>query len=357
MKILVIQQKMTGDVLLSSVICQAIKMKYPNAEVHYLVYKNTIDVIQNNPYIDHIIAFDNKKHNNIFSLVAFGKSLQKNKYDAVIDAYGKWEGIIPAWFSNAPKTVGKKKWYTKLFYTHTVPIPKGKTNEALSFRLELAKVVTGQTAQIDFPKIYLTLKEIEAGLQTLQKYIGTNQQAVMISILGSGTSKSLPAPVMAEMLDFIASNSHFALLFNYLPSQATEAKIIFDLCKTETRQKIIFDLYAERLRDFMAILIHCRALIGNEGGAVNIAKALDISTFSVFSPWIPKTLWNMMVDEGKHMAIHIQDYFPELYPENYSVKAIKKNYQAYYKKLSFGLFKKSLLVFLNKIQTGNNSAK
>lgn len=356
MKILVIQQKMTGDVLLTTVICQAIKMKYPDAEIHYLVYKNTIEVIQNNPYIDYIIAFDNREHNNFFSLIAFGKSLQKNKYDAVIDAYGKWEGIIPAYFSKAPKIIGKKKWYTKLFYTHTVSSPKGKTNEALSFRLELAKVVTGQTAPINFPKIYLTQKEIEDGRLTLQKYIATNQQTVMISILGSSKSKSLPLPVMAEMLDFIVFNSDFALLFNYLPSQAAEAKTIFDLCKPGTREKIIFDLYAKGLRDFMAILVHCRALIGNEGGAVNIAKALNIPSFAIFSPWIPKTLWDMLVDEDRHIAIHIQDYFPELYPENYNVKAVKKDYEAYYKKLSFGLFKNRLLTFLKRIKLENNSA-
>ncbi len=351
MKILVIQQKMTGDVLLSTVICQAIKLTYPNAEVHYLVHNNTTDILLHNPFIDHIIAFDKTKYRTVFSLSDFGRALARNKYDIVIDAYGKWESIIISSFSKAKKVIGKKKWYTRFFYTHTVAAAKGTSNEALLFRLELAAMVTGQIAPIHFPKIYLTDKEAEDGLQILQQHLTAGQQAVMISVLGSSESKSLPPPVMAELIDYVASKTDFALLFNYLPSQKVEARIIFDLCKTETKRRIIFDLYAPGLRGFVSILKHCRALVGNEGGAVNMAKALGVPTFSVFCPWIPKTLWDMLVDENKHVAVHIQDYYPELYPENYDPYAIKKQYAEYYKKLSFDLMKNKLQVFLEDIRT------
>jgi heptosyltransferase-2 len=51
-KILVIQQKMIGDVLVSSLICENLKRSYPNSEVHYLINRFTIPVIENNPYVD-----------------------------------------------------------------------------------------------------------------------------------------------------------------------------------------------------------------------------------------------------------------------------------------------------------------
>ncbi|NBC57221.1 MAG: lipopolysaccharide heptosyltransferase family protein, partial [Bacteroidetes bacterium] len=51
MKILVIQQKMIGDVLTSSVICENLKRNFPNAEVHYLINRFTLPVVENNPYI------------------------------------------------------------------------------------------------------------------------------------------------------------------------------------------------------------------------------------------------------------------------------------------------------------------
>ena len=57
MKILVIQQKMIGDVLLSSILCNSLRKAYPTAQIDYLVHENTVPVLENNPNIDTIIRF------------------------------------------------------------------------------------------------------------------------------------------------------------------------------------------------------------------------------------------------------------------------------------------------------------
>jgi heptosyltransferase-2 len=41
MKILIIQQKMIGDVLVSSIICNNLRRAYPDAQIDYLVYEST----------------------------------------------------------------------------------------------------------------------------------------------------------------------------------------------------------------------------------------------------------------------------------------------------------------------------
>ena len=42
MKILVIQQKMIGDVLTSSILFESLRIKYPNSKLDYLVNSNTL---------------------------------------------------------------------------------------------------------------------------------------------------------------------------------------------------------------------------------------------------------------------------------------------------------------------------
>ena len=61
MKILIIQHKMIGDVLITSLLCENIKKAYPNAIVDYLINSNTLPVLENNPYINHKIVFDEKE--------------------------------------------------------------------------------------------------------------------------------------------------------------------------------------------------------------------------------------------------------------------------------------------------------
>ena len=53
---------MIGDVLASTIICEAIKMEHPNAEIHYLIQKNTFPVVENNPFIDKIVFFEEKNY-------------------------------------------------------------------------------------------------------------------------------------------------------------------------------------------------------------------------------------------------------------------------------------------------------
>ena len=72
------------------------------------------------------------------------------------------------------------------------------------------------------------------------------------------------------------------LLFNRIPNQSTEAKNIYDQCSEEAKSKIYLDIVGENLRSLIGILYYCKILVGNDGGAVNMAKALQKPTFTIF---------------------------------------------------------------------------
>jgi len=138
------------------------------------------------------------------------------------------------------------------------------------------------------------------------------------------------------------------LLFNFMPHQESQAKEIYELCQPATQDKIIFEFYTRGLREFLAVLSQCDALIGNEGGAVNMAKALDVSTFAVFSPWIKKEIWSKPSDQKKHMMVHLIDFYPSIYKDKHP-KKFKNESLELYKKLKFELFKGDVLHFLSNL--------
>ena len=336
---------MIGDVLVSTVICEALKASFPTAEVHYMIHPNTVAVVDNNPFIDRIIVFDPKLNGGFLALLKLGKSLQKEHYDVVIDAYAKLESLIPTLLSNAPKRIGFKKWYSSLFYTKSIDRISGSLNTAIVHRLLLAEELTKTAIKPMFPQIYLSKREQEVAAEKIASTIGTDKKLLMISVLGSNPSKSLPASQMAETLDFIVSENDATLLFNFMPDQLEEATEIYNLCKPKTQNAIKLDFYTKSLREFLAILSQCEALIGNEGGAVNMAKALSIPTFTIFSPWINKESWNMLTEQQNHEAVHVADYFPELYT-NQNPKQYKAKSASLYQKLELGKYSEKLKKFL-----------
>lgn len=346
-KILVIQQKMIGDVLASSVICNTLRETYPEAQIDYMVYDFTRPVVQNNPNIDHLVIFTDAQRKSRIALLKFALAIRKSHYNVVIDAYSKWESGIISLISGAKTTIGFRKWYTSFFYDKTVEPDWRISNSALVHRMQLAEAYTGTDLPAEFPKIYLEQQEIEAAQKLLSEKINTNLPVIMLSVMGSDDIKSLPAEEMAKIADFVAENSNAQLLFNYLPKQADKAKEIFNFCKPKTQQRILLDLYLGDLRQMIAVLSQCTALIGNEGGAVNMAKALNIPTFTLFSPWINKGSWDMLTETNKHTAVHLQDFYPEIYAGKHP-KEFKEEALELYKKLQLDLFKDKLVSFIEE---------
>ena len=66
-KILIIQNKRIGDVLISSVIANNYKAKYPDSIINLMAYDFTHGVIQNNPNIDKIISINEKELKKYYS--------------------------------------------------------------------------------------------------------------------------------------------------------------------------------------------------------------------------------------------------------------------------------------------------
>lgn len=348
MKILVIQQKMIGDVLTSSILFEALRKEYPTAKLHYLVYAHTTPVLEHNPYIDKILHFE-FKITKVIAFSSFLNKIRKEKYDAVIDVYAKLGSAVTSKFSNATIRVSFNKWYTKPFYTHHFSRNiKAQTiaGPAIEKRLRLLTPIIKNIPKEIKPKIYLTEKEKSNAYNKLISVgITGNELLLMVSVLGSTNSKTLPLKYLAEILDLIASKTEVKFLFNYIPKQKEDALIIYNLCNNHTQKKIFLEVFGNNLREFLALTSHCDALIGNEGGAVNMAKALDIPTFSIFSPGVPKENWSIYENGSTNVSVHIKDYKPELF-KKYSKKEVKRRSKELYDLFKPLYFKENLLNFI-----------
>ncbi len=356
MKILVIQQKMIGDVLTTSILFEALKEKYKTAELHYLINTHTFPVIANNPFIDKIIYFTPKNEKNKWSLIPFIRQIKKNNYDVVIDVYGKLGSNLITLFSGATVKIGYFKKYSSFIFTHPIKRlkqPKKNASLAIENRMRLLSPL-----DIPFknksPKIYLQQHEIENTKKVLNFHaIEMDHPLFMISVLGSNPKKTYPANYMAQLLDQVVLEKPTAqLLFNYIPKQLSEAKEIFDLCSEVTQKQIFFSLFGKSIREFIALTYHCNALIGNEGGAVNMAKAIQIPTFIIFNPSLNKANWFGDSETIDNDAVHLSDFI-KYEVEDY--EKAKQNSDAYYLKFKPTLISPKLAQFLSNLNYSHSS--
>ena len=311
-KILVIQNKRIGDVLIASLIAANIKKVIPNSRVDYFVYDYTTGVIENNPNIDRIIPINEKELKKIPTLIKIAWDIRKENYDIIFDPYSKFQSKLISLLSKASIRVGyRKKGKRSLFnfYTSIVhpldkkTLPCGKSIEE---RVHLVNSVFPLKAPIYTPKIYLNDKEKQ--YSKLKNY---NKPVVMVGVLGSTPQKSMPYLYVVALIDYVTSNFEVNIMFNYAPNQKAEAAKIYEACKHQNA--IIFDLYEPNIRGFISLMNQCKLLISNEGGSVHIAKALDKPTFTIFAPYILKSDWSSFEDGQMHTSVHLLDEKPDLF--------------------------------------------
>jgi len=337
-------------VLVSSILCKNLKMAYPNAQIHYMVYASTTPVLEGNPYIDHLILFK-KEHRK--SKVAFFKllmSIRKERYDLIIDAYSKLESWLTVLVSKAMRKISYKKIGRTFLYTDTIDFlqtPTSNLGLTIERRLSLLKPLYLSVEIDPIPKVYVTEQEREFAIKLLaQHQVDTTKKTVMVSIIGSTAIKTYPLKYMAEVLNCIADTVAVNILFNYMPSQIAEAQQIYEGCKKSTQRCIYFDVLGTSLREYIALMDVCDMIIGNDGGAINIAKSLQKPSFIIFSPWIEKRMWATFEDGKFHKSVHLQDYKPQLF-ENISEKECKKNSLALYEHFKPAFFFDELKSFLD----------
>ena len=349
-KVLIIQNKRIGDVLIASVIANNFKAKYPDSEIHLMAYDFTEGVIMNNPNIDRFISVKEKELKKLPVLIETILQIRAEKYDIIFDSYSKTQSRLICKFSGAGMTIGnksRKKLGNWGFYTHPTQPLKETTHisgKAIQDRIHLLKIA-GDFNDIDpTPKIFLS--EAEKKETWLDKY--NDKKVIVLGVLGSTPQKSMPYQYVAQMADYIAENFDAYILFNYAPNQKEEALKIYDMCRN--KENIILDVYPKTIRDFIKVMYQADVLVANEGGTVHIAKALNKPTFTIFSPYVNKSHWASFEDGKFHTSIHLLEEKPNLFDSfTYEErKKIEKDPHDLYKQLTPEMILPKLDVFLKQ---------
>ncbi|NJW51642.1 glycosyltransferase family 9 protein [Salinimicrobium oceani] len=347
MKILIIQNKRIGDVLLASIIPNSIKKYHPNAHVTFFCYDNAAPVLEQNPNIDRIIAVKEKELKKIKNLVRYSKSLRKERFDIVIDPYVKFQSQVLSLMSGAKQRISYQKKTLPFAYTTQIPFLKNKVSEfgkAIDDRLNLVTAMDKNIVPEPYPQLFLSQPEIEHGKKMLEG-LDDNKKTLMIGVLGSNASKSLPLEYTVEIINFLVANYNLNILFNYIPSQQDIVDEI--LSKITPSNKVYPGIIGKDIREFIQIMYHCDLLIANEGGSVHIAKALKKATFTIFSPYIVKDFWATFENEPQNQSVHLKEVRPDLF-ENKSRKEIAARSEELYKELTPELIIPKLKSFLKE---------
>src|ERR1044071_8799295 len=117
MKILIIQLRRLGDVLLTTPVLPYLKKVFPEAEIDFLTEPMGVELLENNPHIHEIVVYDKSKP------ISEAMRIRSKGYDVVIYFLNNPRSTFISALSGSPQRVAYKKSFRSLFYSHAVINP------------------------------------------------------------------------------------------------------------------------------------------------------------------------------------------------------------------------------------------
>src|SRR5687768_10815330 len=125
MKILLVRLRLIGDVVFTTPLIRALRGRYPDAHLTYVVEPMAAPVVRGNPHLDELIVVP--KRAGLARLrddLATALQLRRHRFDLAIDLHGGPRGAWLTWASGAAMRIGYRTPGHNWMYTHVVPRPE-----------------------------------------------------------------------------------------------------------------------------------------------------------------------------------------------------------------------------------------
>jgi len=311
-KILVIQLKQIGDVLLSSPICNTLKKNYPDSQIDYIVYDYTAGVVENNPNIDNIIKISSKERENKLEFIKLLMKLPK--YDICINIQGKIEGLLITLFSRAKMKISWNKKGWRILHTHPVDTDKQMKITGAGNTIDGRLALLSPLGNLDYDRdLKIWIKDEERkNIKKIMESAGINLEKPIISfgVTSRREFRIWPKDRFAKLIDFLYEKYGIQAILFYAPndkkynSEEEHCNSVKEL--VQNKEAVFTNIKTKSARELIALLAESDMYIGNDNGPRHFAQAVDTPSFAIFTTLNNKKSF-CPHDNPRHKAVDVQD--------------------------------------------------
>jgi len=285
-KILIIKPCCVGDILFTTPSLRAIRKKFPNARISYLIGNWSKIVIELNPNVDEVIVFDDdiifkKRIIQFFRLI---REIKEKKFDVAIVFHPLFVYSLLTFMAKIPVRIGFDRGGEGFLLTHRIPyLEKHEVDRCL----EVVGLMGAKTdnKELDF---YIS-KSDRKFADDFFKDTGIAKKDFVVAIAPGGCKN--PG---GEMPSRRWSYEKYAQLSDILCEKYNARVIIIGgkgdgeiIEKTMARMKkktINSFIKTKSLRQIAALIEKCDLFISHDSGLTHVANAMKTPIIVMFGP-------------------------------------------------------------------------
>jgi ADP-heptose:LPS heptosyltransferase len=297
-RILLIQLRQLGDILLSTPCAREIKRDDPSAKITFLSHKMGRLVLDQSPFVDEHLFYDDSM--SLFESLRLAQGLRRKKFDMVIDFMGNPRSALFSLVSGAKNRIS---FQSSRSFCYTRTIPKGGSADYLvreKFRLLREAGFSPQNETLILP-----WSEKDTG--PLLQFMAENDAfrrsplRVVMSPTHRRENRKWPAARYAELADRLTREWGAVIVWLWGPGpEKEEVEQIRKACKEPS-----FLAPATNFREMAAFVANADLFIGNSNGPSHVAVAVDTCSIQLHGHTDQRT-WCPM--SRKHRSIQSAEF-------------------------------------------------
>jgi heptosyltransferase-3 len=301
MKILVIQLRQLGDILLTTPVLRELKRAIPGCNITFLSHSMGRLILDDCPFID-----DYFNYGSDWSLrqeTSLAKTLRERHYDIAFDFMGNPRSALYTLGSLARERVAFR---SARFWCYNKTVPRNGPRQYIvrdKFRLLEASGITTDWNAAD----RLVLPWFEKDTAPVMKFIGQHPWAtgtplrVVLSPTHRREPRRWPLERFASLADFLARNWGAFVTWIWGPGEEADIDAAMSLCQEKT-----YKAPPTSFREMAALIANMDLFIGNSNGPSHVAVAAGTSSLQLHGPtsainWCPMNEKHHAI-QGKSMT-------------------------------------------------------
>ena len=283
--VVVVKLSAVGDVALITPSLRALRNRFPKAQITVVIGRESRELLQRCPYVDHLVVFDRARDGTPWGLWHLGTRLRRAQADVVVDFQNSrlshWLGVL----TGAPLRYGYggRRWSWLL--THRATEPSAPTPPVEhQFRVLALLGIRGADPSLE---LWPSPADHEAAQRLLtEAWVPDGSALVGIHLGGSARwqSKRWPVESVAQLVDHLATRRHVRVILTGSKADLAVAQQVLRLAKT----KPVMAVGRTSLLELAALIQRCRAFVVGDTAPLHLAAALQVPTVALFGPTDPK---------------------------------------------------------------------
>lgn len=303
-RILIVRLSAVGDTILNLPVLCALRNKFPDAKIGWVVGSGAADILRGHPDLDDLIVLSKDDLKSLGSYFKFLSRVRAWKPNIVIDAQGLTKSSLIGWYSGAKQRIGFAKSEfegRELSGLLNNILIKPRSNHVVTRSLELLRPL-----EIEIPpglyRVPVNQKiEEDVARELLRRNLGKNcDQPFAILNIGAGwPSKMWPVERYATVAKHLAQNWNLPSVVAWgAPQEKPVAEQVAALSEgTATTMP------PTSLLELGAWIRQADLFVGSDTGPMHLSVAIDTPTIALIGPMPVERVGPM---DKRHRAIQCE---------------------------------------------------